>query len=447
MPLIKELFIASSVVQPQTKGRYSGVLVDNDTFFGVEIELEGLDPTRATYLQAHGPLTSMGEHAFPNGVMAHYDGSLRGGGIEFVTKPLNGRDLFTAVVDTCAVAKAMKLKTSNRAGVHVHVDTQTMTLEQWTNFIMLYILIEPAVFKAASKHRGGSLYCKSWYEGIANEELAVCLKTISGGTWMNMASRYLGLNINSTRKYGTLEFRHLQSTTDPDVILEWINVLAKMRQYALKADFNAKSVAALTHDGLLREVFGMDYYKYMPEDYMSYFYQHCIPLWFEVFTEQPKAPVSWDRKKGPTTVHRGFTLFAEKQKAKATAPLSAPKRKLTAYMDLPTAPAGTVTGNHAYQFTAVDDLQVPFSTPPATTHQPTSFWSDDGEYRMYVARPRYMHTHHIVAPQAHTNASGRVWHNDSLPHRTDIQRSASTANDRTNHGAGVTVWRYAKIND
>jgi len=276
---------------------------------GVEIELEGYP------VKIEGAIhTLCNGIVLPASVSAHHDGSLRNGPIEFVTTPCRGKDLISNLDVIQATATTLKLKTSNRAGVHIHVDCQQLRPENVMNILKLYTLLEPIVFAQVARHRSGSLYCKSWFEGTDNAELANALTQLDSGMAWRMRSRYHGLNINSLLKHGTLEWRHLQSTYNSKDIVSWINFITRIYNHAQNLPpITDEMVVNMTPDSLVRSVFGSSYVT-VPYDYPSQFWQNCVPLWFELFG--PPAPVStlsWDRS-APPKVHPGYTKFISRKK-------------------------------------------------------------------------------------------------------------------------------------
>jgi len=400
----------------------STILVDNTTFFGIESELEGA-PFKLNDEQVLN--TDFDGTPLPKTVSIHKDGSLRNNGVEFVTTPCRGKILVDAITSICNVASRYQLKTSNRAGVHVHVDMSRTTLDQYSNFLKLYTLIEPVVFYVAGQHRGGSIYCKSWYEGCQNDELVSALRLITSGTWVDIPSRYSGLNINSTRKYGTLEFRHMESSTDKDAIIRWVNFIATIRTYALTTDqFTPDRVRNTIPEMLLRDIFGPGYQAYVPPDFMSYFYQTCVPLWFDLFAPLTPVSLSWTRSKEEVKAHKGYTTFVDKWKARhADKPKKIKQRNYTIAFDEPL---------FAFQNQVVE----PAPIPEAPQGNILRTLTEGGRYCVYNQMPPVT-TRGPAPPSIMDN--GRTW--VSVVGRSDLQVALSTAAERA-EGHGPTVYRY-----
>lgn len=284
----------------------------NEVAVGVEVELEGcqynlgLDRTR-----------TVGGVPLEYGIDAHRDGSLRRGGIELVTKPIRGRHIKQNVEYICKLAESQGWVTSNRAGIHIHVDVQQLELTKLLNFLKVYTLVEPALFNFASDGRENSIYCKAWHdvdiEGVhlfIDETGDLDKGNIS--QWSELGTRYLGLNLNSCRRYGTLEFRHLRSTLNSDRILRWIELLLQAREYAVNEDITRTLVNRFTPTSVLATIFG-DLRLYYPE-FDSYFYHRSLPLCNDLFWPARK-PVQWTngqaKQKKP---HPGFQKFTKKTK-------------------------------------------------------------------------------------------------------------------------------------
>lgn len=409
--LIRDLFVGTDYhLDPYAVYDKSKSLVLDTVYHGVEMELEGCK----VQLPATGGTNVVGEYRLPVGIKAHEDRSLRNGGIELVTSPLKGAALENAVEYICTLANRAGWVPSNRAGVHVHVDVQQFTLEQYLNLIGLYVLLEPCFFKAIDTNRAGSIYCKSWYQAGSWTQLRDVVDRIRSIGWFNMPSRYFGLNINATRKYGTIEFRHMQSTTDYKSVINWINTIGKAYIYARDNPISADMVRALTPEELVVKVFGDN--SLADYEYPSYFYHACVPLWFEMFgPEQPKNNLDWTKRK--IEGHKGYKSFID----------SRPK------------PAQPV-----YQDTA-EWVQPVVNAPTAANSTPSYYDSNLGA-RIYLTIPSHRPARNRVTSQATLiNKHGRTWTAYWGPdNRIDLYCAAPTGAEQS-MGAGTLVYVYATV--
>lgn len=423
MALIRDIYLSPDYHLPINAAyKASSKLANSALYYGVELELEGCKHT----LPSSGGTHVVGETALAHNITAHHDGSLRNGGIELVTKPCRGADLVDQVQYICGLAGAMGWKTSNRAGLHVHANMQDLTPEQVLNLVQLYILLEPCFFDAAGPERKGSIYCKSWYQHGDTVDLRETLGLIAKYQWSKLPSRYFGFNINSLAKYGTVEFRHMNSTTNVDDILRWINIIGKWYNYGVGNPLTEIKIKGLTPDALLYEVFGN--LNLMGPEYPSYFYHGCVPLWFELFGNEVKPKLDWTKKKRVS--HKGYDSFVSKRKSQ---PAVVPKPTKVPVSDNWTT---TYTTQAANQYLVLDDPeQTPL--PQYTLSNNVGVYYTVPPYDAARLRPSWMTPAQSV--------DGRLWLSMEEGGRKDLYRALANGTD-ISHGSGAWVYRYALAN-
>jgi hypothetical protein len=164
------------------------------------------------------------------------DASLRGESGEFVLRrPLNLEDLDEAFAE---ITKAMKrhetkVRPTYRAGVHVHVNVQDLTPKQLIAFISLYFIFEEVFLSYCDKSRAGNHFCLRMSD--ASYSLDMITDAIINSNLMSLNTedlRYASLNVTSLFKYGSIEFRALESTTDFNKIKEWAAGLNQLKEWA-----------------------------------------------------------------------------------------------------------------------------------------------------------------------------------------------------------------------
>lgn len=394
--LIKHLFLPPSTwLNMETPFIPTGLLENDSLYCGVELELENCK----FKLPSSGGTSEVGDLVLKHAIKAHHDGSLRNGGIELVTKPCRGLSLVEQVHYICDTANARDWQPSNRAGLHVHINVQNLTPEQVTNLIKLYILVEPCFFKATGTERKGSIYCKGWYQSIDSAQLAHTMKSLVNGNWDALPSRYFGFNINSLAKYGTVEFRHKNSTTSADEILKWINTIGKWYNYALAHDITETLVKGLTPDGLVQEVFGS--MELMDQEYPSYFYHGCVPLWFDIFGPETTPIRSWERRK--LKAHKGYSTFV------AGRPPPSPTPQLRRGAPLAYSPA-IAHLEAAWQNDQLTPIPIPQEQAAAPTMVGVAYWNNNIDREVYFVIPPPNHLRVKMPGQMSTKVDGdRVW--------------------------------------
>ena len=189
---------------------------------GIEIELEAdnLPPADAV----------------PRQWKREKDASLRGESGEFVLRkpvPLSALDKAFSDLQACFDEFGTKERPTYRAGIHVHVNVQDLTPTQLVTFICSYFMLEEVLLRYCDKTRLGNHFCLRMSD--ASYLLDKIVDFIQQEDIRQLDSedlRYASLNVTSLFKYGSIEFRALESTLDFDKIKTWAGVLVHLRDYA-----------------------------------------------------------------------------------------------------------------------------------------------------------------------------------------------------------------------
>ena len=191
---------------------------------GIEIEVEGwTDEDPSIYLggkKANGINVSW---------VSDKDESLKDYGREFKAGPICGGDLVTAIEDFCLDASRRKFKISQRTGLHIHLDcTSGKNAKFLGNLVSVYMAVEPMLFSYCGEWRRWCGFCHSFYDAtlhIPNLRKMITAKNKNELTSaVKQIGRYSGLNLLSLTKFGTVEFRLLQTTFSAEDILFCINL-------------------------------------------------------------------------------------------------------------------------------------------------------------------------------------------------------------------------------
>lgn len=202
--------------------------VDGD--LGVEIELEmGSIDNYETILRR-----------VPKGWRLERDGSLRDNGVELVLR--EPQDYETAMKALANVNKVLDdnnivVDDSGRAGVHVHINMQEQSIIEVFNLVCLYLIFEDSLMDMCGEWRSGNLFCLRARD--AEGMVSLLRDTVKKQKWGNLGSdqlRYAALNLNALRRYGSVEFRAMRSTTDESVLGPWMLSLLALREAATKFD-------------------------------------------------------------------------------------------------------------------------------------------------------------------------------------------------------------------
>lgn len=193
---------------------------------GVEIEVEGTNI----------PIT---EKYWSN----EEDGSLKGESREFVLrKPSTLREVKTALEYLNALYNSndTKVDDSVRAGVHIHINCQKLTMTQLYNFMVIYLILENILVKWCGNYRQGNLFClRACDAEYLLEEISAAAndkKKMYVQRFKTDNLRYASMNVKALGDYGSLEFRAMRGTRDLDLIYKWAETLLGLREFACSFD-------------------------------------------------------------------------------------------------------------------------------------------------------------------------------------------------------------------
>lgn len=227
---------------------------------GIELEYEGVN------------LPKSGFETFWNRVP---DNSLRGDSGEWVLKkPIFIKELPTALECLDAAFKLNKTQIipTYRAGTHVHINVQELTVGQLFNYLVLYFMFENTLLKLCSPERTGNHFCLRLKDASSLSDLLMeFVKDPHVALLANDNFRYAAVNITSLPKFGSLEFRALESTTDWTKLILWTEILHTLKQASLKFENPAAVLLSASGDGFGefgRKVFG-SYWKILSPHFVE----------------------------------------------------------------------------------------------------------------------------------------------------------------------------------
>lgn len=194
--------------------------VTDDALVGIEIEVENI--------KTHPGLS-------PHWIMKP-DGSLRNNGMEFVSIPLQVKQIQIAVESLYLNLNACNSPDfSNRTSTHIHLNVRDMTRQQIETLIYMYCVFEKHFYSFAGHRRLNSIFCVPIFRTNMLNSIPEVLYSFSP-VW----HKYCGLNLlplldhNGTPGFGTIEFRHLYGTNNPREVLDWINNILCLRKAAME---------------------------------------------------------------------------------------------------------------------------------------------------------------------------------------------------------------------
>lgn len=222
---------------------------------GIEIEVEGRNlPGNVNRLSKE---------------FTHYwnlerDGSLRGEeNFEYILKkPLSllNAEVALQVLNDQYEKDGSVIDDSVRAGIHVHVNVQDMTVLQLLTFITCYYVVENVLTRFCGEGRQGNHFCLR-SQDAEYQVMAIC-NAIETKDWFRLRTddiRYSAMNVSSLGKYGSVEFRAMRSTRDTRRIHKWASILHHMKEASKEFENPKEVVFSMSADGeefFMEKLFG-----------------------------------------------------------------------------------------------------------------------------------------------------------------------------------------------
>ena len=264
-----------------------------DGMFGVELEIEG--ENLPDHLPAAWRLTQ--------------DGSLRGNfptqAAEYVMiKPMSlaSANLNIKRLTDHLQEVGAKPLFSHRTSLHVHVNCQELTWDEYSAFLYTSLLMERVLLNFCGQSRVGNRFCLrvTDAEGYLDDLRRLFRNGfqyfITGGGNANKI-KYSSINVAPSKEYGSVEFRGMRGTVDRQVITSWIEALNAIRSYAVALGSVEAVHSSFIKDDInkfISDVLGAAYkdlsYKGMEND-VRMCHSVLIELPYNVFKEKKEEAV------------------------------------------------------------------------------------------------------------------------------------------------------------
>lgn len=228
---------------------------------GIEIEME-----------SNGPFPDDS----PEGWEQEEDGSLRGWSTEFISNgPVEYRNVDSHLEELKSFLKKehVKINDSFRAGVHVHVNCQELTLEQIVNVSCVYYCLETVLTRFCGSAREGNFFCLRLSDAEAPLFYLLDALLHKDITYLNTENlRYAALNFQALFKHGSLEFRAMGTQPDLSKIADWAKILFRIKEYASNLTNRQQIPSEISYQGpsmWFEQVVGKEYFDMLKYNKMD----------------------------------------------------------------------------------------------------------------------------------------------------------------------------------
>lgn len=210
--------------------------VQKDDFIcGVEYEIESVN-TDVELFTEKCPFVSW-----------EIDNSLRNHGFEFKTAPATKEQQLSWNEELFSKLEYGEDAFSSRTSIHIHVNVRNLSEHQCKEMILLYAMLEPLFMNFVGKERESSIYCVPLNYTYLPTKYNLPLVELRR-SW----HKYTALNILPLCKdelylhgLGTIEFRHLFGTDNPEIFFKWISTLESLFYWAQSLREDQKAIHML----------------------------------------------------------------------------------------------------------------------------------------------------------------------------------------------------------
>lgn len=201
--------------------------------YGTELEIESV---KVVYADRYGGLLNKCEE----------DPSLRNSGTEIISNPLSLHDslsFFKITYNGAVEFVDREQAHSHRTSTHVHVNVLDLDINDVRNLLINYYLLEAGFFSLVDESRQNNIYCVPLSAtNILSKMAAMSIgDMVAGDNW----HKYTAFNMLPLRTQGTVEFRHLQGTSDVEVYKRWLTAIHNWRFEAGSIPSNLAEVFAM----------------------------------------------------------------------------------------------------------------------------------------------------------------------------------------------------------
>ncbi len=181
------------------------------------------------------------------------DPSINYGGIEFISRPMNGDSLFNSVDQFCNALHKKDYFVDRSCGLHIHLEIPRK-LEYLKKLYLFYEKFEPYIFKMVPKSRQSTSFCMKFDKVYPHKE-TIIFEIDSLQKFKSMIyetkdpisikyqtskkygdKRYCWTNFHSIFYRGTLEIRSHSGTTSAKKIKNWLELHLTILNYLNKVD-------------------------------------------------------------------------------------------------------------------------------------------------------------------------------------------------------------------
>lgn len=207
---------------------------DNMDVFGLELELEG-ENIKSQKSSIHTFWGVHEDHSLRPNIKGRGTPDM-GQAIEYVSRaPFDRKTSIESLTNlfTFLNTKPAIVFPSYRTSLHVHVNCAMETWRTVYNYIALSIIFDELFTSLNGDHRIGNNFCLRYMDAEASiSSMVEAIDSFGNLYEFPHNFRYNSVNVASLKKFGTLEFRSMECTTDLERVVHWMDTLQRMKESA-----------------------------------------------------------------------------------------------------------------------------------------------------------------------------------------------------------------------
>lgn len=146
-------------------------------------------------------------------------------GLELVSPVLSGEAGLVEIETVCSVLNSLRIKVSERCGLHVHVGANDLAKKEVAAVVSAYARYEKFFDSIVPPSRRNNHYCQSLSNLLTHADAKRFKNEPFQGYNRIIGTRYCKVNLEAYVKHGTIEFRQHSGTVEAEKIVNWIVLL------------------------------------------------------------------------------------------------------------------------------------------------------------------------------------------------------------------------------
>lgn len=212
-----------------------------------------------------GDITRASQHLHPLWTVTT-DGSLRNGGVEFITTGGKGGEVLHQCFErmTTLLRDVVNYDASWRCSTHMHINMLDFTCNQVARFMLVYTACEPILFQLAGKQRRSSNFCTPIGDSLTFHRKLISRMyddTVANRGASAQTNKYTALNFQplfgnqNVRPLGTIEFRGGRPMVTMEELLLQTNILLSIKDFVRNFSGTEDEMLVKLADGVFNTVF------------------------------------------------------------------------------------------------------------------------------------------------------------------------------------------------